>query len=106
MHWLPLLLAETDQWADTFFGLEPEKRFVVLIVAIGCATGIIITIGITIGSVIHSIHHRREEYELKREMLDRGMSAEEISKVIESAPPPEDGFERWIASFGKHKRKD
>ena len=30
MSWMPLILAETDVWSDHFFGLEPEKRFVVL----------------------------------------------------------------------------
>jgi len=38
-------------------------------------------------------------------MLDRGMTAEEITQVIETAPPPEDGVERWIASWGRCKKK-
>jgi hypothetical protein len=36
-------------------------------------------------------------------MLDRGMSADEIAKIIESAMPPEDACERVIASWAKKK---
>jgi hypothetical protein len=37
-------------------------------------------------------------------MLDRGMTADEIAKVIESATPPEMGFDRWVASWCKNKK--
>jgi hypothetical protein len=40
---------------------------------------------------------------MKRDMIERGMSAEEITKIIESASPPEDATERWSASWGKKK---
>jgi hypothetical protein len=74
-----------------------------LIIAIGCATGIIISIaGITAG-IINAMHRRRIEEALKRDMLDRGMSAEEIVKVVEAAPPPEDAAGRWVASWCKKK---
>jgi hypothetical protein len=41
--------------------------------------------------------------ELKRDMIDRGMSAEEIAKIIESATPPEDATQRLIASWARKK---
>jgi hypothetical protein len=37
-------------------------------------------------------------------MVERRMSAEEIAKVIECAPPLEDATERWIASWGDQKK--
>ena len=40
---------------------------------------------------------------MKREMIERGMSADEITKVIEAAMPPEDATQRWIASWAKKK---
>ncbi|HEY3393856.1 MAG TPA: hypothetical protein VGK58_14185 [Lacipirellulaceae bacterium] len=92
-----------DPWTRTFFGLGQGQRFVVIIVAIGCATALLLgTFGI-ISSAINSVHRRRAEIELKREMIDRGMSADEIAKVIESAAPPEDATQRWIASWARKK---
>jgi hypothetical protein len=38
---------------------------------------------------------------MKRDMIERGMSADEITKVIEAAMPPEDATQRWIASWAK-----
>jgi hypothetical protein len=95
---------QNDAWTSTFFGLNPAQRFVLIIVAIGCATGVLLgTLGI-VTSAISSFHRRRAEMELKREMLDRGMSADEIAKVIESAAPPEDGTQRLIASWANKKK--
>ena len=36
--------------------------------------------------------------DLKREMIERGMSAEEIAQVIEADSPPEEGFQQIIGS--------
>ncbi len=68
---------------------------------IGCATGVICTIVVFVSGTIKSIHERRLEVEMKREMIERGMSADEIAKIIEAAPPLEDGTQRWIASWAK-----
>jgi hypothetical protein len=84
-------------------GIDADKRFVLLIIAIGCGTGIILgTFGIA-SSLFSSIHRRRLENDLKRDMLDRGMSADEIAKIIEAAMPPEDACQRVIASWAKKK---
>lgn len=103
-----LLLAQLsphpeDAWATTFFGLDPDKRFVLLTIAMGCLTGVICTLAVFISGTINSVHRRRLEADMKRDMLDRGMSADEITKVIEAAAPPEDGTQRWIASWAKRK---
>jgi hypothetical protein len=106
----PMLLADaavqtTDPWASTFFGLDSDKRFVLMIVGIGCATGILIALPSVVLNLVGNIQRHRLNMEFKREMLDRGMSADEISKVIESAPLPEDGFGRWVAGLGKSRQK-
>lgn len=99
---LPLLAQATDPWANTFFGLDAEKRFVLMIIAIGCATGVICTVVGCVSGAASTMHRHRLESELKREMLDRGMGADEIAKVVESAQP-KDFLERWAASCGRKK---
>jgi hypothetical protein len=107
---LPILLAEAtnnavDPWASTFFGLDESKRFVLMIVGIGCATGILIALPSVVLNLVGNIQRHRVNTDFKREMLDRGMSAEEIAKIIESTPLPEDGVGRWIATWGKCDKK-
>jgi len=98
----PLLAQATDRWADTFFGLDQEQRFVILIIAIGCATGVICTVVGCVTGASTSIHRRRAESELKRELIDRGMSAEDIARVVESTQPT-DFLEHLADSFFKKK---
>jgi hypothetical protein len=88
-----------------FSDLEPNNRFALLVVLVGCATGVICTVVVFVSSTINSIHHRRVEAEMKRDMLDRGLSADEITKIIEAAMPPEDATQRWIASWAKPKKQ-
>jgi hypothetical protein len=99
----PILIAVSDHWADTFFGLDESKRFVLMIVAIGCVTGVICTVVSSVAGAVSSIHRRRLDFELKQELLDRGMSAEEVARVVESSPP-NDFLERWATSCGKKRR--
>jgi hypothetical protein len=99
-----MIFEQDDPWTRTFFGLDQGQRFLVIVIGISCATAVLLgTFGI-ISSAINSVHRRRAEMDLKREMIDRGMSADEIAKVIESAPPPEDATQRWIASWACKKK--
>ena len=66
--------------------------------------GVICTMVVTISSTITSIHHRRIEADMNADMIERGMSADEIAKVIELASPPEDATQRWIASWANKKK--
>lgn len=93
-----------DWGTELFTGLDANKRFAMVVVVIGCATGVICTLVVFISSTIMSIHHRRIEADMKRDMIERGMSADEIAKVIESASPPEDATQRWIASWANKKK--
>src|SRR6187431_3359171 len=89
-------------WATSALSdLDPSKRFALIVVVVGCATGVICTLVGSISSTVNSIHRRRIEADMKREMIERGMSADEITKIIEAAAPPEDGTARWIASWAK-----
>jgi hypothetical protein len=99
-----MMWEQDDPWTRTFFGLGQGQRFVVIIVGIGCLTAVILgTLGI-ITSAINTVHRRRAEMELKREMIDRGMSGDEIAKVIESAAPPDDATQRLIASWARKNK--
>ncbi len=50
------------------------------------------------------VHHLKQqiEAELKQDMLDRGLSSEEIEQVIEARP--REGIDRWINSWGKKQK--
>jgi hypothetical protein len=89
-------------WADSLFGLDGNDRFALIIVAIGCLTGIVITLACLISGAISKAHQRRIETELKREMLDRGMSAAEVAQVIE-ASGPDDATKQYRAIFGQKR---
>jgi hypothetical protein len=109
IQWLndALILAQQNvdgSWIRSFDGLDSDKKFALVTVVVGCATGVLCTLIVFVSNTITSIHRRRLEVEMKREMIERGMTAEEIVKVIEAAPPLEDGTQRWIASWGKAKK--
>src|SRR6478609_3044179 len=95
------LLATQDWVSSALNDIDANKRFALIVVVVGCATGVVCTLITFVSSTINSIHHRRVESDMKRDMIERGMSADEIAKVIEAAMPPEDGVQRWIASWGK-----
>lgn len=101
---LPLLAQASDPWAESFFGLDNNQRFVVLLVVIGCTAGVICTVVGCVSGAVSSIHRRRLDFELKQELLDRGMNAEEVAQVVE-ASPPKDFLERWASGARKSGRK-
>ncbi len=98
------LIAETGAWSDILSGIGPDQRFGLLMIAMAFGMGCILGLAGIVSGTIGSIHRRRSEMDLKREMIERGMSADEITKIIESAPPPEDATQRWIASLAKPKK--
>ena len=102
--WLSFVPPLADWSTNMFTELDPSKRFSLLVVLIGCATGVLCTFIVFLSATIMSIHNRRVDAAMKREMIERGMSADEISKIIESAAPPEDGTQRWIASWANKKK--
>jgi hypothetical protein len=64
--------------------IEPDERFALCVVATILGTVLFVfTIGF-ITYTIRSIHRSRLETELKRELLDRGLSVDEVAKVIQA----------------------
>jgi hypothetical protein len=90
--------------AGWFYEMGADYRFVLTMTAIICITVVIIAVVAIVSAVIHSMHRDRMQAELKRDMVDRGMSGEDISLVIESRPP--EGFlDRWAANQRKKSMK-
>ena len=79
------LLAQ-ESWSY-FEGMDPDHRFVLLLVMLGCATGIVISVFAIVSGVVSSLQKNKLEIDLKREMLDRGMTADEIETVIKASKP-------------------
>lgn len=98
-----LAQAEASTAAGWFDGIDPDKRFVLTIIALGCLTAVVISLGSVVAGVWGSANRRRLEDDMKRDLLDRGLSAEEVAKIIEAAAPPEDGLGRWLANCGKKR---
>ena len=63
---------------ESIMDMPVPFNMVVLIVLIGCVTGVLTTIA----QETRKFFCHREEMELKREMLDRGMDAREIDQVL------------------------
>lgn len=57
-HWSagPSLQSVPDPWAESFLGFGSEQQLVLVIVALGCITGVIITLACLISSAISSVH--------------------------------------------------
>lgn len=102
--WLNRLPLVAGSIFDSLSDLNLNNRFALIVVVVGCATGVICTLVVFASTTINSMHRRRLEADMKREMIERGMSADEITKIIEAASPPEDGTQRWIASWANKKK--
>ncbi len=66
--------------------LDGEQRFVVLLAVIGCVTAVLVTLGCVISASWCSVREKQIEADLKRDMLDRGMTPEEIQSVLNPNP--------------------
>ena len=104
---LPLLFAQAADSAAAPIGflerMDSDQLFIVLLVAIGCGTGIIIASVAIIVGVLNSTRQRQIEAELKQDMLDRGMTSEEIEQVIKAQP--KEGLDHWVEVWSKKKER-
>ena len=66
--------------------IDGDQRFVVGIVALVCVTVVLVTLGSVISASWCSVREKQIEADLKRDMLDRGMTIDEIQKMIEAKP--------------------
>lgn len=98
-----VLTEQTGFWTNMFQDIDADKRFVLFIIGISCITALAIIATAVIAGVYTSIQKQRMLNELKQDMLDRGMSGEEIAEVVKAAPV-EDFFSRWADhKFSKRK---
>jgi hypothetical protein len=66
-------------WASR---LSPDDATGMLAIVCGCAVAAIALISIT----VYKIHRTRAEHALKRELLDRGLGAQEIATIVNAKP--------------------
>lgn len=92
-------LFAVDTVSSFFSDWDPEYRLALVIVGIGCGTLTLLVLGGITAGVWGSTREKQIEAELKRDMLDRGMTAEEIQQVIEAQP--KSGFDKWMSTWCK-----
>jgi len=73
----PILASSFWQWVQSM----PHPEAIIMPIFFVTLTAIV-----TSGIVVNAIHRRRAETDLKRELLERGMSADEIATVIRATP--------------------
>jgi hypothetical protein len=95
------LLAQTADVSSFFEGFDGDQRFVLTIIGIGCVTFVSVVLVSVLSTYWHKIKSDQIEADLKRDMLDRGMTADEIQKVIEATP--QSGFDRFVGSWCKKR---
>ena len=69
---------------DQIINLAVPFNMIVLIVLIGAVSGVITTIVKQCGAFAQ----QRQDLAFKRELIDRGMSADEVQRVVESRVQP------------------
>jgi len=73
-----------QSFGEWMAAIQPDERFALCVVAIIFGTVLcVFTIGF-ISFTIRSIHRSRLETELKRELLDRGLSVDEVARIIQA----------------------
>ncbi len=107
MNYLPLLFArvpvtDADGLPTDFYGLDRDQRFVVILVVVSCVTLLLLVIGCVAAACWNAVRQREVEAELKQDMLDRGMNAEEIEQVVKAQP--KEGLDHWMEVWAKKKR--
>jgi hypothetical protein len=95
------LLAQSTDINSFVEDFDTDKRFALAIVGIGCVTLVVIVLVSVLSTYWHKVKSDQIEADLKRDMLDRGMTADEIQKVIEATP--QNGFDRWMGSWCKKR---
>ncbi len=67
---------------QAIMGLGTPFNMIVMVVLIGCVTGVLIEIA----KQIRKYGCHRQELEFKRELVERGLGAEEIERIVRSQP--------------------
>lgn len=95
-----LLAQVSASTVESFFdGFSADQRYDLVFFVIGSVL-FLVFIFVVIGVCAwEEIKLKQIEADSKRDMLDRGMTAEEIQQVFEATP--RGGFARWIGSWFK-----
>jgi hypothetical protein len=83
---------------QAIISIQTPFNMIVLVVLFGSVAGVLTGIA----TQIRKYGCHRQDIDFKRELLDRGMSADEIARVVESSQP-KDFLDRWAASCGRKK---
>ena len=94
-----VLLAQSTDVTSFMEGFDSTQRFSLVIVGIGCVTLVSTVLISVLLTCWHKLKSDQVEADLKRDMLDRGMTADEIQKVIEATP--QSGMDRLMGSWCK-----
>jgi hypothetical protein len=85
---------------DFFSDFTPDQRFALVVIGISCLTAVLITVIIAVAASWAAVRERDSRFELTRDLLDQGKTAEEIERIVR----PADGFTRsmqhWFGGCG------
>jgi hypothetical protein len=76
--------AEPVEVQSLWAGFDGDQRFVLAIIGVTCLTLILIVLGCVTAAVWSAVRTKQIDADLRRDMLDRGMTADEIDKVMSS----------------------
>jgi hypothetical protein len=71
------------EWLST---LEPHGRLALSVTTVVLSLVASVLVALIVAVTVRGIHQRRLEDALKRELLDRGLSAEEIDMIVRATP--------------------
>jgi hypothetical protein len=69
-------------WLGSLLNAETPAQFFVLIALIGCTAAVLITLFVQVAR--YASH--RAELSFKRELVDRGLSVDEIERIVSTKP--------------------
>ncbi|NOZ40355.1 MAG: hypothetical protein GXP24_09030 [Planctomycetes bacterium] len=76
-----------SSFVELMRSVPPPFNMVVYIMLIVCGSGVLTSVF----KQIRKFACHRQELDFKRELLDRGMSAEEVAQVIQATPESDNG---------------
>ncbi len=82
--------------SDFFADFTPDQRFVLAILGISCATAVAITTIIAAVAGWAAARERESRFELTRDLLDQGKSAEEIERIVRPAHAFTRSMQHWF----------
>jgi ABC-type siderophore export system fused ATPase/permease subunit len=89
--------------------MKPELVFVLVIVGMSLVVATVVSLVSVVATAWRKTRRDEMIYELKREMLERGMSAEEIERVVRAEAPafglPSAMGVPWWSCGHKHSRR-